>query len=88
MNDYELFQQKWNFRESDYNDTPSNNGYVYGSPAFAFTTNLAKYIVIKKAAIRNGKIIKVWRASEKEPTLEEFKANPGKYYGSPDAMSD
>jgi hypothetical protein len=42
----ELYQQKWNFIESEYSERPSNNGLDLGNPSFAFTTNLAKYIEV------------------------------------------
>lgn len=47
LNPYEEYQKKWNFRETDYSEKPSNNGLDMANPGFAFTTNLAKYIKIK-----------------------------------------
>jgi hypothetical protein len=41
---HEAYQQEFNFIEADYGWRPSNNGLDMGNPAFAFTTNLAKWI--------------------------------------------
>lgn len=51
VNNWEEYQKKWNFIESDYNDRPSNNGYDLAHPAFAFETKLQKYIVIKDVEV-------------------------------------
>lgn len=45
---FEKYQREWNFIETEYSDRPSNNGLDMTNPAFAFTTNLAKFIVFKE----------------------------------------
>lgn len=45
LNSFEQYQKDWNFIETDYSERPSNNGLDLGNPGFAFTTNLAKFIV-------------------------------------------
>lgn len=57
LNSYEEYQRKWNFIETDYNDTPSNNGFPLGSPAFAFHTSLVKYLKQKECVIIDGRVI-------------------------------
>lgn len=47
LNPFEMYQQEWNFREVEYNGTPSNNGLCLANPGFAYTSDLAKYIVHK-----------------------------------------
>lgn len=49
--EFEEYQREWNFIEVDYGERPSNNGLDFCNPGFAFTTNLAKYIVIKEVEI-------------------------------------
>lgn len=44
LNNYQQYQQKWNFIETEYSERPSNNGLDLANPAFAFTTNLVKYL--------------------------------------------
>lgn len=56
LSPYEEYQKKWNFRESEYGERPSNNGLGLGNPAFAFDTKLAKYIRLKSCEIVDGKI--------------------------------
>lgn len=45
LNNFEQYQKEWNFIEIEYGIRPSNNGLDFANPAFAFTTNLAKYLV-------------------------------------------
>lgn len=60
LSDYEKYQQEWNFKETDYSDTPSNNGLDPINPSFAWTTSLAKHIEIVDVYIKNGNIIYVF----------------------------
>jgi hypothetical protein len=53
------FQQHWNFIEHEYNDKTSNNGLDLMNPGFAFTTNLAKYLVPMECDIIDGQITNV-----------------------------
>ena len=46
LNGFEQYQREWNFIETDYSDRPSNNGLDPANPSFAFSTKLAKYIVV------------------------------------------
>lgn len=50
---WEEYQKEWNFIETDYSSTPSNNGYDTAHPAFAFETKLQKHIQIVDVEIRN-----------------------------------
>ena len=52
----EQYQRDWNFIEYEYNDKTSNNGLDLMNPGFAFTTNLAKYLVPLECDILNGEI--------------------------------
>ncbi len=45
LTSWEEYQAEWNFIETEYGERPSNNGLDMANPAFAFTTNLARYIV-------------------------------------------
>jgi len=44
QNEWEEYQKKWNFKETDYDYQPSNNGLDLGNPAFAFDKKLVRYI--------------------------------------------
>lgn len=59
LNSYQEYRKKYNFREKDYNTTPSNNGLDLGNPGFAFTTNLVKYLRHKSCLIVDGHITDV-----------------------------
>lgn len=50
-NSWQEYQKDWNFRETDYNDAPSNNELDPANPAFAFDKKLVKYITIKSMDI-------------------------------------
>lgn len=70
LNSWEEHQKKWNFIEFEYNVTAANHGHEFGDVAWVVPTKLAKYLVHKKARIRNGQIVKVWRQGEEEPKDE------------------
>lgn len=59
LSSHELHQQKWNFREIDYNSEPSNNGLDLGNPGFAFDKKLIKFLRHKSCVIINGKILDI-----------------------------
>lgn len=44
LNSFERYQIKWNFTETDYGHTLSNNGLDMANPGFAYDTKLAKYL--------------------------------------------
>lgn len=44
---YEEYQRRWNFKETDYNFEPSNNGLDIANPGFAYDKKLVKHIEIK-----------------------------------------
>ncbi len=80
LNSWEDWQSTWNFIESEYNDTPSNNGLDMANPAFAFTTDVAKYIIIRDVPVRTCDdpecvIKKQWQDhlnKERERRTEEY----------------
>lgn len=72
LNDWQLYQKEWNFIETEYGIEDMGNGYTRDSPAFAYQTKYVKYLVHKKARIKNGKIIKVWRQGEEEPEKNHY----------------
>lgn len=46
---YEKYQREWNFIETEYSERPSNNGLDLMNPGFAYSTKLAKFIVVVDA---------------------------------------
>lgn len=73
LNSWEKYQQEWNFIETEYSERPSNNGLDLANPNFAFTTNLAKYLVFKTIDIPveevyNEDLQSKWRAGNSPPS--------------------
>lgn len=54
LNNYEEYQKEWNFRETDYDHQPSNNGLDLMNPGFAYDKKLLKYMRIKSCLIVDG----------------------------------
>lgn len=48
LNSWEEYQKKWNFKETDYDYQPSNNGLDMANPAFAFDKKLAKFVITEE----------------------------------------
>lgn len=70
LSSYQEYQETWNFRESDYHSSiPSNNGLDFINPAFAFTTNLTKYIRHMSCVIVDGSLIDIRYEDEKHNSL-------------------
>lgn len=60
LTSFQKFQQEWNFCETDYNNTPSNNGLDFANPAFAFTTDVAKFLKAKEMEVYDDGSKKVY----------------------------
>lgn len=58
---YQEYQKEWNFRESDYNHEPSNNGLDPANPAFAFDKKLTKFLRHMSCVIHplNGRLLDI-----------------------------
>lgn len=47
LNDWQKYQKRWNFIETDYDTAPYNNGLSIGNPAFAFKTHSTHGVALK-----------------------------------------
>lgn len=51
---YKQYQKDWNFIEIEYSERPSNNGLDPANPGFVYTTNMAKFIIVKTISIADA----------------------------------
>src|SRR6266576_5468153 len=58
-NSWQEYQKEWNFKETDYNSEPSNNGLDLSNPAFAFDKKLIKFIKHKSCIIVNSQCMRI-----------------------------